>query len=87
MNLRWNNIIAALIGIGVLIFVLGHIGSCRAALETIASVAPHERMDDRFVGFMVLGVIAVTLLSLVKTILNRNRSNDRRGRRDDPPED
>lgn len=86
MNFRWNNIIVAVLAMVILAFALRHGASCRAALETVASVAPHERVDDRFVGFMVLGVLAVTLVAIVK-ILTRNRPNDRQGRRDDPPED
>jgi uncharacterized integral membrane protein len=79
MKLRWNNIIVAILAVFILTLALRHGDSCRAALETVTAVAPHQSVDDRFVGFMVLGLVAVTVVAIVK-ILAQNR-------RRDPPEE
>jgi hypothetical protein len=86
MNLRWNNIITAALAAIVLTFALRHCDSCRAALATVESLAPRGGADDRFVGFMVLGVLAVALVAIVK-LLTQNRRQDPPERRRDPPED
>ena len=86
MNIRWNNIVAALLGMAALIFALRHQDSCKAALDSIDRMGPSNSPDDRFVGFMVLGLIGVIVVSIVK-ILTHSRTDDRRRRRDEPPED
>ena len=86
MNLRWNNIIMAVLAVIALNLFLRHSKSLRAALNTVESVAPHGGADDRFVGFMVLGVLAVTVVAVVK-LLTQNRLQNPPERRRDPPED
>ena len=86
MTPRWNNIIAAILGIAALIFALHHEESCQAVLGSIDRMGPSNSMDDRFVGFMVLGLIVVCVVATVK-IQTHDRPNNRRGRRDEPPED
>jgi hypothetical protein len=86
MNIRWNNIVAAILGMTALIFALRHKESCEAALDSINRLGQSNSTDDRFVGFMVLGLIGVCIVAIVK-ILTHSRPNDHRGRRDEPPED
>ncbi len=85
MKLKWNNIILAILATTVLFVALRHSSSCRAALETVGTLAPHEPVDDRFVGFMVLGLVMVALVAIVK-VATRNRQQDRPERRDQPPQ-
>jgi len=86
MNIRWNNIFAMALILAALILAARCGPATKAALGTITSVAPHEPVDDRFVGFLVLGLLMVTLVAIIK-MLTRGRAHDRRDRRDDPPED
>ena len=84
MNIKWNNLIAAILGMVAVIFALRHKDSCQSALDSIDRMGPSNSMDDRFVGFMVLGLIGVVIVAIVK-ILTHSRPGDRRGRRDEPP--
>jgi len=68
-----------------LIFALRHQNSCEAALDSIDRMGQSNSPDDRFEGFMVLGLIGVVIVAIVK-ILTHSRPDDRR-RRDEPPED
>ncbi len=86
MNIKWNNIFATGLGVAALIFALHHKQDCGAALDSINQMGPSNPPDERFAGFMVLGLIGVVIVAIVK-ILTHSRPNDRRGRRDEPPED
>lgn len=85
MNIRWNNIVAAILGMAALIFALRNKESCEAALDSINQLGPSNPPDERLAAFMVLGLIGICIVAIVKILASR--PNDRRGRRDEPPED
>lgn len=85
MNIRWNNIFATGLGVAALIFALHHKQDCGAALDSINQLGSANPPDERLAGFMVLGLIGVCIVAIVKILTSR--PNDRRGRRDEPPED
>lgn len=86
MNIKWHNIIATGLGVAALIFALHHQEDCQVALDSINHTGSANPSDQRLAGFMVLGLIGVVIIAIVK-ILTHSRPNDRRGRRDEPPED
>jgi hypothetical protein len=86
MKIRWNNILVAVLTAFILIITLRHGASCRAALASLQSLVPNHDVDDRFVGFIVLGILAVTLVAIVK-LVTQSRRQDPPDPRDDPPED
>jgi len=75
-----------MLGLAAVIFALRHKESCEAALDSVDRMGASNSMDDRFVGFMVLGLIGVVIVAIVK-ILTHPRPDDRQRRRDDLPED
>lgn len=89
MKIHTRNIIAALFGIAILALITRHGESCRTALETINHVGGQAPVDDRFVGFMVLGLIGVCVVAIVRIVTregstnNRRREGDRHGNQED----
>lgn len=86
MSLRWNNIILAALVAFILLAALRHADDCRSALATVQTLAPNGGADDRFVGFMLLGLLAVALVAIVKLLTQSRRQNPPEPPRD-PPED
>ena len=89
MNIRWNNLFIVITGLIIGLVVLHHRTECGAALQPLTTILPHSgdnQVDDRFVGFMVLGLMAVTLVVIVKLIVNGRagrRHDDRHDRHED----
>lgn len=86
MNIRGRNIGILILGIIIAILLLRHGHAVSGVVDDLRRIGPSNSMDERFVGFMVWGLIGVCIVAIVK-ILTHHRPNDRRGRRDDPPED
>ena len=84
MNFRWNRIIALALAIAAVLFAVRHGASCRAALDSIGHMGDNNSTDDRFVGFIVLGLIGAFVVAIVRIVIG-DRSDSRGGRRDDPP--
>lgn len=83
MNVKWNNVIIA--GFIVLILLmLSHYGpSCRAALDSIEHIGAQNSVEDRFVGFMVIGLIGIVIVAIVRVATRSGADRNRRDREDE----
>ena len=86
MTLKPHNIAVLIIAIIIALLLWRHGPAVSGALDAMNQLGPHNATEDRLAGFMVLGLIGVCIVAIVK-ILTHNRPHDRRGPRDDPPED
>lgn len=74
MQIKWTNLIALCVLVFAIVLALKSANEVSAILGTLQFVGPSHSMDERFIGFIVLGVLLVTLVMLAK-ILIRNDGN------------
>ena len=78
MEVKWPNVVALALGIfGVVLLVREH-GAVGVALAGIGQIGPGHTPEEKFQGFLVLGILLITLVAVVRLVLDANgRNRDR----------
>lgn len=73
MQIKWQNLIA----LGVVVFAINllfkNAGPVAETLGSIRAIAPGSDPGDRVVGLIVVAVLMVTLLMLVRLLLQKDQ--------------
>ena len=78
MEVKWSNVVAFALAIfGVVLLVRDH-GAVGVALAGVGAIGPGHTAAEKFHGFFVLGILMVTLVAIVRLVLDANgRNKDR----------
>jgi hypothetical protein len=86
MKIHWRNLAVLILGLALL-FVFVRCGRSLAAItSSIESIGSQHGTPDRVTGMLALGFVGLTLIAMVK-LLVQNRPTDRRNQRHDEPGD
>ncbi len=72
MKVHWHNLIAAGLGLLVLVLTLRYREPVMAFLSTAKRIGPGNSPEDVTLGLIVLGICAATLVAIVR-ILTSNK--------------
>ena len=73
MQTRWNNIIALILLIVVLVVLGKNWPAIYAALTSIRYIGPSHSPEDKAFGVVVLGIICLLIVAIVKILTTRGR--------------
>ena len=78
MEMRWPNVVAFALAIfGIVLLVREH-GAVGVAIAGVGRIGPGHSPEEKFHGFFVLGILLVTLVAIVRLVLDPNgRNKDR----------
>ena len=77
MEIKWPNVAAlGLVVLSVVLAVRNH-RQLGAAIGSISQIGPGHTPEDKTLGLCVLGVILVSLVAVVRLVLNANERKDR----------
>ncbi len=78
MEMKWPNVVAFALAIfGIVLLVREH-GAVGVALAGVGQIGPGHSPEEKFHGFFVLGILLVTLVAVVRLVLDPNgRNKDR----------
>jgi hypothetical protein len=82
MKIHIGNIVAAFFALAVVVLAYRYGASCRAAFDTIDRMGSQSPGDDRFVGFMVIGLIGIFVVAIVRTVTQQGARENRRRHED-----
>lgn len=77
MTIKWSNLLAFALAILAVVLTVRHGGDLRATVSTIGQLGPRYTIEEKTLGFCVLGVILVSLVAIVRLVLSNDRRNDR----------
>lgn len=73
MQIKWTNLIAAVVLVLSLGLAVRHAGPVATVLGAIREIGPGHDADDRIVGLVVLGILLVTLVMLARILTQKDR--------------
>jgi hypothetical protein len=78
MEMKWSNVVVfALVVFGSVLLVREH-NAVGVALSGLGQIGPGHTPAEKFHGFFVLGILLVTLVAIVRLVLDANgRNKDR----------
>ena len=71
MQIRWNNVIAMILLIVLLIVLFNNWPQVMGTLSCIWCIGPYGRPEDKFVGLTILGLIGIIIVAVVKITTNQ----------------
>ena len=71
--IKWNNIIAAALGITALILLLRYREQATAFLSTAKRIGPGNSPEDMTLGLIVIGFGGAVLVAIVRLLTSNNR--------------
>lgn len=74
MKMHWNNLIAAILGLVVLVIILRYREPALAFLSTVKRIGPGNSTEDMTLGLIVIGFAGAVLVAIVR-ILTNNKNN------------
>ncbi len=77
MEIKWPNVLAlGLVVMSVVLAVRNH-RELAAAIGSIAEIGPGHTAEEKTLGLCVLGVILVSLVAVVRLVLQGNERKDK----------
>jgi hypothetical protein len=73
MKIKLNNIVAAVLALGVFIFFLRHRHEAITALSAAERIGPGNSPQDMTLGLIVIGVCGVALVAIVRLLTQNHR--------------
>ena len=73
MEIKWNNLIAFVLGLAALFLLLKVPVQIGAFLGAVRNVGPGHSFEEQTVGLVACGLIFVTLLGLIRILGQNNR--------------
>lgn len=73
MQIRWNNIVAALLAIVILIVLVRCWPQIAAALTTVRDIGPGHSTADKTAGLIIIGLIGAALVAIVRILVGREK--------------
>ncbi len=70
---RWNNIVAAILALGAVIFLLTHHRQAAGFLETATRIGPGHSSEDKTLGLIAIGICGVTVVAIVRLLTSNRR--------------
>jgi hypothetical protein len=71
--IKWNNIIAAALGLTALVFLLRYREQAAAFLSTVNRIGPGNSPEDMTLGLIVIGFGGAVLVAIVRLLTSNNR--------------
>jgi len=71
--IKWNNIIAAALGLTALIVLLRYREQAAAFLSTVNRIGPGNSPEDMTLGLIVIGFGGAVLVAIVRLLTSNNR--------------
>ncbi len=72
MRIIWPNVAALLLFIFAVVIAIRQRAPIARFLATLGHLGPGQPDDERFIGFVALGVILVALVAIVKLLTRKN---------------
>lgn len=73
MRIRWQNLIAFCVVIFALNLLFKNAGPVAETLGSVRAIAPGHDEGDRVIGLVVVAVLMVSLLMLVRLLLQKDQ--------------
>lgn len=72
MEIRWNNIIALILLIIALVLAVKFLPAMMAFLGSMKDIGPGHTADEKTIGLMAFGLVAILLVAIVKVLTTRH---------------
>ena len=73
MQIRWNNVVGAVLAIIVLIVLLRCWPQVTGTLTTIGNIGPGHSTEDKTTGLVLIGLIGAVLVAIVRILAGREK--------------
>ncbi len=70
MKIKWNNVVVLALVVFALVIGLRFLPEIGGLLSTLSQVRPHGDPQQRVLGLMAFGLICVTLVAVVRILVN-----------------
>ncbi|MCC6681240.1 MAG: hypothetical protein IT445_10115 [Phycisphaeraceae bacterium] len=76
MQIKWNNIIAVLLGILAIAIFAAYPGLVAGLINNLRGIGPGHPTEDKVMGLIAFGLIGILLVAIV-LLLTHNQSDGR----------
>lgn len=73
MQIRWNNIVAAMLAIVILIVLVHCWPQITAGLTTVRNIGPGHTTADKTAGLITIGLIGAVLVAIVRILTSQGK--------------
>ena len=72
MQVKWSNVVAFALAIFGVVLLIRQRDAVGVALTGIGQIGPGHTPEEKFYGFFVLGILLVSLVAIVRLVLDAN---------------